>query len=73
MLWSMTFPDILNLWPTSSALADEIGEKPTTIRKWRERGRIPASAWPALLATSTAKKNRVTANVLVTASQATAA
>ena len=35
--------DIIELWPTITDLADDINVPETNIRKWRERGSIPAN------------------------------
>jgi hypothetical protein len=45
------FRDIIDRWPSASALADDIGEKSVTVRAWRLAGRgIPANHFPAIVA-----------------------
>lgn len=33
---------VFTIWPNAAELAREIGEKPVTVRAWRNRGSIPA-------------------------------
>jgi len=40
----MTARDIINLWPSMRALADDILESHDVVRKWAQRGRIPGHA-----------------------------
>lgn len=40
-----THRDIIDLWPTQRELAHEIGAPYENVRKWRQRSRIPPSAW----------------------------
>ena len=40
-----SFRDIIGLWPSPDALATELGAKPETVRKWRQRDSIPAGWW----------------------------
>lgn len=56
-LATMNHREILSLWPSQKTLADELGEKLDTVKKWRTRGRIPDVYWTELLAS--AKKNRL--------------
>jgi len=56
-----TFRDIIDLWPTPDVLATEIGENVWTVRKWKQRGRIPASRWIAVANAARAKGNLITA------------
>lgn len=45
----MTHRDIVNLWPTATALASDIGASEITVRQWRNRNSIPARHWQAVL------------------------
>lgn len=40
-----TFREIVELWPSPDALAEDIGAKFETVRKWRQRDNIPAEWW----------------------------
>ncbi len=40
-----SFRDIIDLWPTPDALAAQIGEKAWTVRKWKQRNKIPGEHW----------------------------
>ena len=44
----MTVDEIMDLWPSAVALAEDIDELPDTVRKWRARGRIPADKLEAV-------------------------
>lgn len=44
-----TFADVISLWPTASAYADDIGILGVTARAWKARG-IPAEYWQKTVA-----------------------
>lgn len=50
------YKDVIGLWPSTAVLASDVGEEPDTVRKWKERGRIPSDSW-ADLAAAAAKRN----------------
>ena len=57
-MMAQSFREIIKLWPTPDALAGEIGAKPETVRKWRQRDSIPAEWWlPVIEAGNTAGKD----------------
>lgn len=60
-----SFRDLMCLWPTVGAFADEIGIPAPTANKWRQRDRIPPGFWLSILGTRKAKKAKVTADLLV--------
>lgn len=37
------------IWPSVRLLADDIGEKCDTVRRWKKKGRIPQRAWTPLI------------------------
>jgi hypothetical protein len=37
--------DIIDKWPSQTELASDLGKKPNTVSKWRQRGRIPSEEW----------------------------
>jgi hypothetical protein len=45
MSMNATHAAIIDLWDSDQQLADEIGSKLETVRKWRQR-RIPSDWWP---------------------------
>lgn len=45
-----TFAQIISLWPTISALADDIGVQYVTAQAMARRERIPSRYWNALVA-----------------------
>jgi hypothetical protein len=40
---------LLGLWPSPEVLAGDIGASVSAIRKWAQRGSIPAEYWTALV------------------------
>jgi transposase-like protein len=52
-----TVPDIIDRWPSVAELADDLGEKPNTVSKWRQRKRIPPDQWLPLV--TCARKRRI--------------
>lgn len=59
------FTDLCRRWGTDGALADDIGEKLTTVRGWRQRNRIPQDAWAEVIRASRRRNWPVTAEELV--------
>ena len=45
----MRFSDVIDLWPSARALAEDIGEKTASVHKWRQRDSIPAGKWLAVV------------------------
>lgn len=52
--------DIFGIWPSLRELADEIGEKHSTVRKWRKRKRIPDSAWHRIIEKAAVRRKLLT-------------
>ena len=44
-----TFSEVVERWPTRQDLASDCKVELEAVRKWQERGRIPAYAWRRLL------------------------
>jgi hypothetical protein len=59
-----SFRQIIDWWPTQSALAVELDVSRHVVQQWKRMG-IPAGYWQALLETKIARRNRLTAAVLV--------
>lgn len=53
--------EVIDKWPTQTELADDLGEKPNTVSKWRQRGRIPPEQWLPMV--SAARKRRISLDV----------
>ena len=51
---------VLRIWPTVKALADDLGVKYTTVHSWVRRGRIPAAYDLALLRASRERGHNLT-------------
>lgn len=45
----MSIAEIVALWTSPEALANSIGAKADTVRKWRARGSIPIRWWPQIV------------------------
>jgi hypothetical protein len=41
--------DIFGLWPSISVMAESIGAKTDTVRKWKKSGRIPEDSWEVVI------------------------
>ena len=44
-----TFTEICQLWRSDAELANDIGEPPTAVQKWRQRNKIPSEHWLKLV------------------------
>jgi hypothetical protein len=51
-----TFRDVIAIWPTPDAMAEDIGHTAFAVRQWKTRDRIPAEWWLRVIAA--AKKRR---------------
>lgn len=45
-----SFVDVIALWPSLSALADDLGLPYGVVKQWRMRNSIPAERWQSLIA-----------------------
>ena len=43
-----SFSEIVDLWPSFAAMADDIGAKANTVAKWHLRDRISPDCWLAV-------------------------
>jgi uncharacterized protein YjcR len=55
---------IIALWDSIADLANDVGASVVTVRKWRQRQRIPSAHWSALLKAAAAKNKPVTFEML---------
>ena len=62
--------EILELWPSRSDLAADVGEKLDTVRKWIERGSIPKEKMQAVLEAARKRKIPLSAEILIELSAA---
>lgn len=60
-----SFKAIIGLWGHPDTLAADIGAGVPAVRKWAQRGRIPAEWWSAVLATEIAKGAGLTSEILI--------
>jgi len=58
---------MMSCWPSLRVLADEMGEKPNTVSKWKNRGRIPPEKMLKFLAVAKRRGVNVTADDLLRA------
>ncbi|MGI9338344.1 MAG: carph-isopro domain-containing protein [Gammaproteobacteria bacterium] len=49
MMNIQSFKQIVDLWPSVNALADDLGESPAAVYKWRTRNNIPVNHWLTLI------------------------
>ena len=62
---SLTVKDIFDWWRDLKSFAADVGQKYETVKKWRQRGRIPNEHWPALIVAARAKGKRLSADSLL--------
>jgi hypothetical protein len=60
-----SFKDVIGLWDSPEDLAADVGANLPAVLKWRQRGRIPAEKWSAILSTERARSGGVTSETLV--------
>lgn len=60
----MSHSNIIELWPSLDALSSDVGAKVETVRKWKQRGRIPARHWVAVADAAKGRKLGVSLDVL---------
>jgi hypothetical protein len=60
-----SFRDVIELWPSPEDLAADVSARVPTVIKWRQRDRIPAERWSAILSTEKARASGVTSETLV--------
>ncbi len=44
-----SFTDIISMWPSDQAFADDLGETVSLVRVWKHRNSIPARHWKQVL------------------------
>lgn len=52
----MSHTDLINLWPSLSAFAEDIAIQYGTAKAMRRRNSIPPTHWPAMVAKAKARK-----------------
>jgi len=62
---SLTVKDIFDWWRDLKSFAADVGQKYETVKKWRQRGRIPNEHWPALIVAARAKGKNLNADSLL--------
>lgn len=62
---SLTLKSVFDWWDDDDALASDVGQKRETVKKWRQRGRIPNEHWPALILAAKAKGKNLSADALL--------
>lgn len=60
-----TFKEIIEMWPSISELADDMGESYITVNKWHVRDNIPVRRWVKLLKSAKNRKIPITAELMV--------
>ncbi len=59
-----SFQEVLDKWPSMADLADDLGEKIHTVRKWHSRNRIPSSKWTSLIEAGKKRHIKITPRML---------
>src|SRR5262245_49567330 len=59
-----SFSEIISWWPSSSALANELGVPDAIVCQWKLRDSIPAPFWIALCETPIAERRYLTVRML---------
>lgn len=62
-----TIPDIINLWPTVSAFAADVGISYSLAKMWRKRASIPATRWLDVVRAAESRRLPVTLDLLAQA------
>ena len=57
--------DIFAIWPSIKEMADDLNEKYDTVKRWRNRRRIPSDAWPQIIEKAARREHLVTAAQLL--------
>ncbi len=60
-----TLDDVFACWPTMPEMASDTGASVWQAKKWRQRGRIPATHWPAVQAALSRKGKKLSADALL--------
>jgi uncharacterized protein YjcR len=67
---NLTHVAIINLWDSVAELATDIGAKPSSVRKWKQRGKVPSAHWPAMVRAARDRKKKLTIEMLAEAQSA---
>jgi hypothetical protein len=59
-----SFRQIVDLWPSPTAMALDVGAPVESVRKWRQRDRIPAQYWEAVARSPPAESAAVTSSLM---------
>lgn len=57
--------DIFAIWPSISAMAEDLNEKHDTVFRWKLRRRIPEHVWPSVIEKAAKRERLVTAAQLL--------
>ena len=60
-----SFRALIELWDTREAMAVDISAKASAVSKWWQRDSVPAEWWAPILASETAIRARLRAEVLI--------
>jgi hypothetical protein len=54
------FKDVVKLWPSARAMAEDLGVNPEAVPGWKRTDSIPAKYWVDILEKKPAKRARLT-------------
>lgn len=57
--------DVFRIWDSTVDMADDVGESHWTVSKWKQRKRIPQSAWMAVVQAAQRRGKKLTAENLL--------
>lgn len=60
-----TFNELFQLWDSIPEMAEAVGKTHWSVKKWKQRGRIPSDDWPAVIAAARAKGKKLSAEQLL--------
>jgi len=61
---SLSHVAIIGLWDNATQLAEDIGVKSSSVRKWRQRGKVPSEHWTAIVRAAQVKNKHLTIDML---------
>jgi hypothetical protein len=62
---SLALKTVFDWWDDDSSLAADVSQNRETVKKWRQRSRVPDEHWPALILAAKAKGKDLSADMLL--------
>ena len=61
-----SFKKIIDFWDSPVAMADEVGARVETVKKWKQRDSIPGDWWLAIAQSETGQNKNLTVEQMAT-------